>query len=43
MAMGNYDLLAFDNKGQPCNGVFKYKNTMALIYKNWMYVRNHKM
>lgn len=43
MAMSNYDLLAFDNQGKPCNGVFKSGNTTARIYKNWLYVDNSKM
>jgi hypothetical protein len=43
MAMSNYDLLAFDDKGRPCNGVFKSGNTTAKIYKNWLYISNPKM
>ena len=43
MAMSNYDLLAFDHKGRPCNGVFRSGNTTARIYKNWLYISNPKM
>jgi hypothetical protein len=43
MAMSNYDLLAFDNKGNPCNGILKSGNTIAKIYKNWLYIENTKM
>lgn len=43
MAMSNYDLLAFDNQGRPCNGILKSGNTIARIYKNWLYISNPKM
>lgn len=43
MALSDYDLLAFDTKCRPCNGVFKSGNTSVRVYKNWVYVSNTKM
>ena len=44
MALSNWDTLAFDVDGQPCNGVLVgFDGASAEIYKNWLYVRDPKM
>jgi hypothetical protein len=44
MALSDYDMLAFNHKGEPCNGVVKNEKGNSLeIYKTWLYVRAPKM
>ena len=44
MALSNWDTLAFDTDGQPCDGVLEgFDGASAEIYKNWLYVRDPKM
>lgn len=48
MALSNWDTLALDKDGQPCNGVLlrKFKDgsySAVEIYKNWLYVRDTTM
>jgi hypothetical protein len=44
MALSNYDCLAFDTEGFPCDGYMKIPHgTTVEIYKNWLYVGNEKM
>ena len=42
MALSNWDTLAVNEKGEATNGEFttRKKGVVALIYKNWMYVRD---
>ena len=44
MALSNWDILAFDTEGKPCNGVLAVPSgAEAHIYKNWLYIRHPKM
>lgn len=45
MALSDWDTLAFDNDGNPCNGIIKSFDgeTSVEAYKNWLYVRDKKM
>jgi hypothetical protein len=43
MALSNWDLLAFNTQGEPCEGIFTHGNTSVRIYKNWAYVDNKTM
>jgi hypothetical protein len=44
MALSNWDTLAFNSEGEPCNGVFEgFDGQSCAIYKNWLYVRDPKM
>jgi hypothetical protein len=48
MALSNWDTLAFNTQGEPCNGVIRvdlHEDGYAAveIYKNWLYVRDSKM
>jgi len=44
MALSNWDTLAFDTDGKACNGVlFGFDHQVLEIYKNWVYVSDHKM
>jgi hypothetical protein len=44
MALSNWDTLAFDHLGQPCNGVLVgFDGGQVRIYKNWVYVSDAKM
>lgn len=38
MALSNYDMLAFDSNGMPCNGVLQVGSATASIYKTWLSV-----
>lgn len=43
MALSDYDLLAFDSEGKPCNGTLKnHIGAIAEIYKNWVYIMDPK-
>lgn len=43
MALSNWDTLAFDTDGKPCDGSLKVDNAEVSIYKNWLYVRDKEM
>lgn len=44
MSLSAYDLLAFDHKGRPCNGVFKNnKRNYATIRKTYLSISSEKM
>jgi len=45
MALSNWDTLAFDSEGAPCNGVIEGLSGKASveIYKNWLYVHDARM
>ena len=44
MALSNWDTLAFNTDGQPCDGTLRgFDGASAAIYKNWLYVRDPKM
>lgn len=45
MARSDYDLLAFNEAGEPCEGVMEgfLEGTSCEIYKNWLYVRDAGM
>jgi hypothetical protein len=44
MALSNWDSCAFNEKGEPTDGVFKSPRTGVeiAIYKNWLYIRDKK-
>lgn len=43
MALSNWDTMAFDEAGQPTNGVFETPlGVQVEIYKNWLYIRDAK-
>ena len=43
MALSNWDTLAFGNDGKPCNGILEgFDGQSAEIYKNWVYIHDHK-
>jgi hypothetical protein len=42
MAMSNWDLMAWDDKGNTDNGRFIHNFTQINIYKNWVYVCDEK-
>jgi hypothetical protein len=43
MSLSNWDTMAFDEKGEPTNGVFVSKlGVCVAFYKNWLYVRDEK-
>jgi hypothetical protein len=45
MALSNWDTMAFDENGEPTNGVIEgfAEGSACEIYKNWLYVRDTKM
>ena len=44
MALSNWDCLAFDSAGSPCDGELVIPSGAAVtIYKNWLYVRHPSM
>lgn len=45
MALSDWDTMAFDSDGKPCNGIIEgfLEGTNAEIYKNWLYIRDAKM
>lgn len=45
MALSNWDTMAFDENGEPTNGVIEgfAEGTACEIYKNWLYIRDEKM
>lgn len=43
MALSNWDTMAFNEKGQPSNGIFTSKLGVRVeFYKNWLYVHDEK-
>jgi hypothetical protein len=42
MAMSNWDLMAWDDKGNSDTGSFTHNFTQINIYKNWVYVCDEK-
>jgi hypothetical protein len=45
MAISDYAILAFNDKGNACNGIFKHPKSNAYLelYKTWLYVHDHDM
>ncbi len=44
MSLSAYDLIAFDNKGRPCNGVFKNQiGNIAEIRKTYLNIGSYRM